>query len=551
MMAIGAPHDGPVTPPAPLATIAKVKNAFRLIALDRRAVALGLKPMTALADARAMHPVLSIHDADPDGDAATLVTLVDWCRFFTPLAAADGPDGAVLDVSGATHLFGGETAMMDTMVARLARQGFFATVAMADGPSAAWALARYGGDRRHIEAALDAREHAKIFAPMPLAALRLDERSIGQLGQAGLRRVGDLLLRPRAPIAARFGPDMHRRLDALLGCTREPISPRFETPALMAERRFADGIARREDIESTILALSYDLCGLLARHGEGARVLDVTLFRVDGVVKHLEAGTSRPLRDPLAMARLFRERIEAAGEDGLDTGYGFEVVRLAARSAERLDQIQPGWDLAGTPHAADLAYLIDRLGARFGLARVARLQLADTHQPEAATVALPAAASPPQRRAAQRGSGTMHCMVEGAACTRPGGPTHLSTKAKTSIEAPAFSNSPFLLSEKGSSSLPERPIRLLERPEPIEAVAAVPDGPPLRFRWRRVLHQVAAIEGPERIGPDWWKQGAGKATMGRDYFRAEDTDGRRFWLYREGQYHDAPTPRWYLHGFFA
>ena len=513
--AVGAPPDGPVAASAPLATIAKVKRAFRLIAVDPRAAALGLKPMTALADARAMHPSLSIHDADPDGDAATLAGLVDWCRLFTPLAACDGDDGAMLDVSGATHLFGGEIAMMETIVGRLARHGFTTTVAVAGSPAAAWALARYGRRRRRIEARLDATERAKIFAPMPLAALRLEERIVGQLAQAGLRRVGDLLLRPRAPIVARFGSDIHRRLDALLGLAREPISPRFETPAFVAERRFAEGIARQEDIEATILALSYDLCGLLARHGEGARVLDVSLFRVDGVVKHLNAGTSRPLRDPLAMARLFRERIAAAGEDGLETGYGFEVVRLAALSAERLDETQPGWDLAGTPQAADLADLVDRLGARFGLARVARLQLADAHQPEQAAIAVPAATPATTR-------------------TKAGAVAAVAMRDKDEREA-----------------LPERPIRLLERPEAIEAIAAVPDGPPLRFRWRRVQHQVAAIEGPERIGPDWWKQGTGSADATRDYFRAEDAEGRRFWLYREGLYRETLEPRWYLHGFFA
>ena len=80
----------------------------------------------------------------------------------------------------------------------------------------------------------------------------------------------------------------------------------------------------------------------------------------------------------------------------------------------------------------------------------------------------------------------------------------------------------------------------------------MPDGPPLRFRWRHVLHQVAAIEGPERIGPDWWKQGtAGTPNLTRDSFRAEDTDGGRFWLYREGLYREAPEPRWFLHGIFA
>jgi protein ImuB len=496
-----------------LALVAKIKGAFRLVALDAQAAALGLKPGTALADARAMYPGLALHDADPEADAATHDAIVDWCRLFTPLAAPDGADGAILDITGAAHLFGGERALMATIVARLARQGFAADVAIAGTPGAAWALNRYGGRHRLIEDGLEPARCARIVAPMPLAALRLDDAIIGKLGQAGLRRIEDLLLRPRAPIAARFGSGLHHRLDVLLGQARDPISPRFEAPAFVAERRFADGIARREDIEATILALAYDLCGLLGRHGEGARTLDVSLYRVDGVVKHIGAGTSRPLRDPIAMARLFRERIEAAGEEGLDTGYGFDVIRLAALSAERLDQTQKGWDETGAD-ASDLADLVDRLGARFGLARVTRLRLADSHRPETAAVAVPAAAKPDRRRA---------------------GSLALALADDAEEEA----------------TLPERPIRLLEHPEPIETIAAVPDGPPLRFQWRRMTHHVAAIEGPERIGPDWWRQGQGAASRTRDYFRAEDTEGQRFWLYREGLYHEAPAPRWYLHGFFA
>ena len=82
-----------------------------------------------------------------------------------------------------------------------------------------------------------------------------------------------------------------------------------------------------------------------------------------------------------------------------------------------------------------------------------------------------------------------------------------------------------------------------------EFVAEVPDGPPRQFRWRRVLHQVAQAEGPERIAPEWWRQPEEAAI--RDYFRVEDEDGRRYWLYRQGLYGAASTPRWYMHGLCA
>ncbi|HWU25227.1 MAG TPA: hypothetical protein VN154_02380, partial [Rhizomicrobium sp.] len=99
-----------------------------------------------------------------------------------------------------------------------------------------------------------------------------------------------------------------------------------------------------------------------------------------------------------------------------------------------------------------------------------------------------------------------------------------------------------------TSEAPRRPLRLFARPEPIEAVAEIPDGPPLRFRWRRALHEVAFAEGPERIAMEWWRHEA----LTRDYFRVENGCGRRFWLYRAGLYgRETERPQWFVHGVFA
>ena len=79
---------------------------------------------------------------------------------------------------------------------------------------------------------------------------------------------------------------------------------------------------------------------------------------------------------------------------------------------------------------------------------------------------------------------------------------------------------------RAEAELAPRPLRLLTRPEPIEAVAEVPDGPPLRFRWRRALHEVIAAEGPERIEGAWWSEHGGHpSNLARDYFRVEDKSG--------------------------
>lgn len=450
--------------------------------------------------------------------------IADWCRRFTPLAASDAPDGVVLDIAGAAHLFGGEEKLAALMEEKLAHHG--ARTGLADTPEAAWAMARFGGEtlRERLLPAGDMKALVRAAALLPVAALRIDARVARALSQTGLKRVGDIVHRPRAPIAARFGAEVFARLDAMMGLTKSPISPRFEAPAYIAERRFADGILARDQVEATILSLARDLCGMLARHDEGARSLAAVLFRVDGAVRRIDCAASRPLREPGAIARLFREKVEALSQDGdgLDAGYGFDLVRLAVMQAEPLAQGQSGLKLSDLAEPAArgestgfhrdgragdaLADFLDRMSARFGAHRVLRFWPQDSHMPEAAALPMPAshgAPPPPPAAPSQRGL---------------------------------------------------RPLRMFERPEPIEAIAEVPDGPPLRFRWRRVMHEVAAVEGPERIAPEWWKSEAPQLT--RDYFRVEDVKGGRFWLYREGLYGaesalQANGPRWFMQGLFA
>jgi protein ImuB len=345
----------------------------------------------------------------------------------------------------------------------------------------------------------------EALAPLPLAALRLDHALVATLATAGLKRIADVLDRPRGPLAARFGPDFIRRIDQALGHEDEPITPRLPLPAAMAERRFPEPIGREEDVLGTIEQLARELDRLLERRGEGARLIQVALVRADGKVHRLELGTAAPVRDPARLRRLFADRLAVIG-DACDPGFGFDMMRLSALVTERIDPVQTGLD--GSDHAADLAHLIDRLGARFGLRRICRLVPQNTHIPEFAMAAVPAHAP---RRAR---------------------PQEKESYAQDSLTS-------------------TRPIRLFQRPELIEAVAEVPDGPPVRFRWRRVLHEVVMTEGPERIAMEWWRDACGNK-LTRDYFRVESRTGARVWLYREGLYgREATQPRWFLHGLFA
>jgi protein ImuB len=487
---------------APLVVYGKRGNAELIVAVDEAAERLGLHAGLALAQARAMHPALQAIGEDAEADAQLLEKIADWCLRYTPLVAVDAPDGLLLDIGGCAHLYGGEDALTADLAARLERAGFAYSIAIAGSIGAAHAAAHFGEPGRYASG-----EERNVLAPLPLAALRLPADTVAALARVGLKRIGDIVDLPRSPLTARFGVDLLRQLDRALGTEHEPLNPRLPIAPYAAEQRFAEPIAREEDVLAIIMRLAARLQFALERRGDGVRRLELTLFRTDGELRRIAVGCSRPLRDPAQIRALFVERL-AALADEFDPGFGFDMARLSVLVAEAAPPEQIG--IGGSEDAAEVDRLVDRLSARLGARRVRRLIAQDSHIPEIAVAAVPA-------------------QMTG---TDPGWPAYRQYAA--------------------AAELASRPLRLLARPEPIEAVAEVPDGPPLRFRWRRALHEVIAAEGPERIEGAWWSEHGGPA---RDYFRVEDKSGLRFWLFRAGLYRDlaqgASTPTWFLHGTFA
>ncbi len=468
---------------------------MRLVALNETAFRVGLSRGQAPAEARAIYPMLEVVEEDPGADARLLAEIADWTDRYTPLVALDGVDGLMLDITGCAHLFGGEEAMLADIVDRLQRQGIAARGAVADTPGAASAVARYGNG-----AVVSSGGHAAWLAKLPMLALRIPAETVAMLERVGLKRIGQIADAPRAPLAARFGAGLIERLDQALGRAEEAISPRRPMPELMAERRFAEPLSLAQDIAATVISLAGSLAERFEERGVGGRQFELALFRVDGAVARTTIGTGRPLTTPKLIGELFAEKIELLGDE-LDAGFGFEMVRLSVLAVDDINPAQI--DLAGESDGdADLARLIDRIGVRLGLGRVANLAPRDSHLPERSAAFVPTA----------------------------------NGSAALAWPAP-LDDEPL-----------DRPLRLFARPEPVETIAEIPEGPPLRFRWRRALYEVTRAEGPERIGDEWWHEDG----LTRDYYRVEDRAGHRFWLYREGLYgRETAAPRWFLHGLFA
>lgn len=456
------------------------------------ALELGLRPGMVAAHARALIADLEVLDADPDADRAVLDRLaLHAARQWTPAASVSGMDGLWFDLTGTTHLFGGEDRFCRRLLAFLKRLGFTARVAVAGTAGAAHALARFGGNAMTL---LEAGQETQALADLPLAALRLEPDALVAASRFGLERIADLYPMPRGPLARRLGLRTVERLDQARGSVAEPIIPVVPVEAPLVTRRLLEPIGTPESIAQVIGDLVDDLVCLLRTQGLGARTVILIADRVDGEAQRLGVGASRATRDDRHLKRMFTLKMSE-----LDPGLGIETMHLAVPHSEPLDAQAAGVLLETSGKARDFAPLVDALGTRAGASALFRLSSQESDVPERAMQRVAPLAAP------------------------SGWPSY------------------------------KRPVRLLKRPELLSnVVALLPDHPPRRFSWRRQSYRVVAGDGPERIHGEWWRSSKEMWAV-RDYFRVEAEDGARFWLFRRGDGVQATTGdlSWYMHGMFG
>ncbi|WP_338663864.1 DNA polymerase Y family protein [Pararoseomonas sp. SCSIO 73927] len=468
--------------PGPLLAWRMEGNRRLVVAADPAARALGVLPGQALGDAQALAPTVAAHPEAPDAAAARLLELALWALRIAPLVAPDPPDGVLVNIAGIEALSGGEARTMRRAVAGLARLGHTARAAVAGTAAAAMALAR-GGQEVAVPAGLE----AAALADLPLHHLRLEVGTIVGLRRLGLHRIGDVLAQPRAPLARRFGADLSLALARATGAAAEPFRSIRPPPERQVALEFEEPLITRAAIDHAVEHLLVRLCAGLAEEGRGLRRLVLRAHRADGGVQEQAIGTGTASRDPAHLLRLLAPRLER-----LEPGFGFDGIALMAEATEPLAAAQSGLQGAGLDGGdaeAALAALLDRVAQRLP---AWRLRPRESHWPERAVERVNplAAVAPPQNWSA-----------------RP------------------------------------RPLRLLRRPERLEAVAVLPDDPPFRIRWRGEWVAVRAAEGPERLEAEWWRDRPDRPV--RDYYQLEVPDGRRLWVCRAG---GPGSARWFLHG---
>ncbi len=475
-------------PDSPVVLTVEGTHGLVIHAVTQAAASRGARAGARLTDARAIDPGLIAIPADPGGDAALVKRLARWAGRWSPLVEIDPPDGLLLDVTGVAHLFGGEDGLVEDVRARFAGMGLTVRTSVAPAAAAAWALS-------HCSPCICCPEDLREkLANLPVAALRLEPDTVRTLERLGLKTIGALIEMPRLALARRFrDDDVLGALDRALGRNDEPLTAEPADPPPRALLRLEEPATYPEAGIQALDWLIPELVRQLEERRLGARGLRLTGFRVDGSLAVARVATSIPSREPKHLRRLLADKAAA-----LDPQFGFDAFTLEAHWTEELGAAQQS--LVEEPGSErEVARLVDRLAVKLGGA-VRRPQANESHLPE-------------------RASGWVSAVSS-------------------------------FLPQSGGEEL-KRPQRLLDRPEAIDVIYATPEGMPWRFVWRRAVHDIARVEGPERIAPEWWRQPS--TARLRDYYRVEDSDGRRYWIYREGLAGDGRggAPGWFLHGLFG
>ncbi|MGP0040276.1 MAG: Y-family DNA polymerase [Rhodomicrobium sp.] len=595
-------------PKEPLALIEKHGNIRRIAALDGPAMQAGLHRHQPLADALAIYPKLIVADAEPEAPEQALMALAVSARRYSPFTAPARGSGLWLDITGCAHLWGGEAGLTQDLLGRLEARGILARAAIAPTFGAAYALALHAeryviadstrvmrgspsscptpvphplagagilscklgmasllGEGTPSQRARTAPSPlagegrgegdylAALLAPLPVERLRIGEETASLLRKLGLFTIGDVQKLSRAGLSRRF-PGLLPQLDKAMGVAQEAIEFLRPSTPWIERLRFAEPVSAPGDLERITAKLLEMLCARLEAGRQGGLKFEISFFRSDGGVETQAVSAALPTRDAPRIMRLFREKLGL-----IDPGFGVDLAMLAAPNTEPLDERQSSILQSGQNTACleELASLIDTLENRLGKGRIFRLAPQESYIPERAvkrqavipetSKALSGIVKDTKRRFRkdpgyrQAGSGTTPTH------RHPGNANGVIRDLKRSELGDTSSGR---IEVEAWQHLGERPIRLFAQPQPIDVTAALPDSPPVLFRWRKVLHRIARAEGPERISPEWWRGSDAEGALTRDYYRVESVRGLRFWVFREGAYGAGRLPRWFLHGLF-
>ncbi len=472
----------------PFVLVTREANRVFVSALSKAAGDMGFAPDMSLVDVRAAAPDMMYHEMDPEEDIRCLRGLMRWASRFSPRVARGERSNLYLDIAGASHLFGGETALLETIHTQLQAFGFTAHLALADNQAVAWGYAHYGKNKSNITA--DILREAS--GGLSVEALQMSYASTILCQRLGLKKIEALLDLPRAALASRIGLEDLKQVDRFFGGAAEAKQFARYRERLIEEKQFFDPLATSAGVEAALDELLGKLCTRLSQMQRGFRKASLWMDRVDHQSLSFSVLLMQPSIDIIVLKRLFSRHFEQ-----LDVGFGIDRMRLVADQVAPLSQRQLGLEDSKRQNQDDTRNkLVNELSNMFGSRQVRQFAPADSHIPEQTFT---------QRPALQR------------------------TSRSQSWHRPAA----------------KRPVRLLKKPVSVLVRGGIDKAAPDRIFWHGRECHLTLLTGPERIEPNWWRQDPDWQSGSRDYWWVKTHFGALLWLYRVS---DEEKTQWFVHG---
>jgi len=488
-------------------------------------------------------------------DFALLCRLARWALKFSPLIAIDrelleaAKEGTLskvsplhygfyIDLTGTERVHGGEEVILDRIERALRSRGLSYSLAITPTPGASWALSRCSGSSRTvIEDTSDISERLKdILGSLPIESFRLDDETLQSLHLLGVSRVHELLKLPFKKLGTRFpqaqGPTgLLTRIRQALGTQNEVLSFIHPPTIIRESRRFEVPLMSHASIEHVLLELLHKIFEKLLRDGKTTRSLIIEIASLDinrrPTITRKELALCHATRDVKHARSVIAPLIES-----IHSAEGVAALTLTARLTSRSKPLQhqllkeQGSEKGSFQHDSEsVQELMNHLLSRLGSDRVMRIEPLASYLPEQSFQYQSIGSSLTTNRETTRG-GVAH--------------------GKRNLHEAG-------LREATEGPFMKRPSYLFEIPEPITAIAMLPDKPPSQLTWNRERLKVTMAEGPERICLEWWQHSLATSQVtthgnhaSRDYFRLQDQTGRWLWVFR-----DNSSESWFVHGMWV
>lgn len=312
-----------------------------------------------------------------DASDATHMRALATLRALLPSVGVVSAGVYVCDFAGTERILGAPIDVARRIVARLARGGMPASVAVATTPFVARVAAERTADG-DVRLIANAREY---LAALPVEVLPLDPKLVDELGLLGMRSVGEFAALPRGAVFERFGHGAARAHALARAEDEERVRADVPPKRIRARRLWDDALVSREQLAFALRTVLDEVSAALANDGLAALRIAVRLEREDAEPLRLERAILPPTRESAALLRSVRWALEERAHIGRVVGCAVEVREAEPARGRQLGLFAADgarWEEA----IASARYLRERLGP--GRVLRARVVDGDARLPERA-----------------------------------------------------------------------------------------------------------------------------------------------------------------------